>query len=1817
MASYEHKPLSASLGPPAVYPVNEDAEVHVLSAEAVQNGYKESFEASLGISEAKEVDLSLAHRRELWEGTHGGNLQQRIWQQLQAAQAAQAEKLRSGRAYDVALGDADVSADVGADSAGFPKPPRDFRPPPGLGEIAVRTAYARLRAVQSRWSLEPQQQWFKELARDTPLQKLAQSMFPAHPADPANLTWLAEFQVPPLRAAWYIRIHTIHRGEWHKGTDRAAVRAKLWTADLLRALDGQLDLALPYSPPGSSPPPQPSTPPMQDSTASAGTEHVPSQHASGIWLSAGDRPWVVPDLAAAFPPETGSRWHYYLCLTGYTHREGLVDADMLVTWLLQHLGRARRSPAVTVCLVPLLQLCIQEVVQSQLHVRQLLDICCRHLAAAGAALSGDYTSMRSQAKAKLGVGMSLALRYIIIHCPQSLVALDLKPVQIALDASAHIEDHTGAGMSTAAAQRALSAVSEQAAGLGAAVNSRVLSYDEAAAVQVLEDALPLSGAAQALQALHGRMGRCNPSADFPPLVVHLVCNWACAPSLPSLLPGATDCGESRQLPSQLPLRRLFALDIMRQLAAHLRRQRGPEAAAQLPAGAPDPVLQEAVLEWLGEARTEALQAAAAELVVDLAVAGFFCPARYLNTLLARGLLDEQAERAARHRAFLRHLHPQLHLPTLSPPLPPTRSAKQSLPKADSSSQLSGSLSASSEAAPPLRNMPSESLSGQPSAAAASAPERAPKKTKSRQLPVTTGERWSAARVEYARARAVVLRGIGASRKRASSRKRGRASSEEGTSGSPPLESGRGRGAGSKRRRSGQGGDMGAAGMPDQTGDPWLDWADGSGARPAPQRAKRARHSSAEKSKSPSPDAAAASSDEGRGAIGGRAPNSSPEAGDVCSKRLRFRNVKKLVVHAMGLAPLPPNASPTPDCEVLDAILQMRPWERRCLARWLANELRVMLMWDGKSSGGRDWHRSEGWLLRGLALIEAAGGLTEAAALLVLLIARMLRLRRLALPSTKAVPGGTVVADRVWQETGLGECSLLAALSVRCCNFAAMGCLAKLLSATTAWAFANTGSPLAREEGLLCFGEAVNFAAALLCAYRSNPGVAQWWATLQKTQAQHWLTGLLSARLSSASVDKDAAQVEEAAGQLASLMGPTGTPDRSISTVEPLELQAVCTALLASYLRIPAPDHQGSEGAGSDEQREVHMRCLGHTVYLMRRRGFGSCPAWLQRCLCTALTLLQVEDAAQSESAVIFAAQCVVRGFMEMRCLLSHLPALRAALGSSLLAKLLTTACAQAASGSGVELEVGMLDVHQACLSFQVVWSAVGEQLVGWAESGEQQEAANLVAILQHAPVQAALLSRPRQLYEQLTAYPVQNPDVYAPLAVAGALVSGDLKEDLASVDGNEDCIRRVLQQASAENAEVCWLLLRCLLDAQLMAAARKRMDARRAREAAGRAFAEANAGMARTSEAEKTFTSQVLATLLKQPGKGALIARLTWALGRGIGEYLLQQTDWVLQDLSSLLGHMSLAEVLLKRCGLPAAGSDSASLSPAAKSVGGGFADMALTGLALSDQSRQRDFAQQIVRQLQTLGDMLKPVKQGADAASEPPSTPAAAADGLQSRASGEGADGTSARNSKGFGGGFGSGKVRRMSAPIGKNRQTVGSAEGVCAAVAVRMQILLPLLPVVYADREADRAKNLRYQLARALLPILASPLVYGTFRESKECGNAVMRDEQTGPLFQQLQAVMHALLAPEWAIWLRGNQEKLRDVPAYEDSASLHADIESLRPPAWLRDVLHNGHGRMKAAGKVDPWFLDGGFAACRVAAGQGKAPQWLRGAVRRRPA
>ncbi len=57
---------------------------------------------------------------------------------------------------------------------------------------------------------------------------------------------------------------------------------------------------------------------------------------------------------------------------------------------------------------------------------------------------------------------------------------------------------------------------------------------------------------------------------------------------------------------------------------------------------------------------------------------------------------------------------------------------------------------------------------------------------------------------------------------------------------------------------------------------------------------------------------------------------------------------------------------------------------------------------------------------------------------------------------------------------------------------------------------------------------------------------------------------------------------------------------------------------------------------------------------------------------------------------------------------------------------------------------------------------------------------------------------------------------------------------------------------------------------------------------------------------------------------------------------------------------MSLGDVLRKRCGVPGTEPEAACCNPTVEEISLGFAELALTGLALSDQSRQRDFALQV-----------------------------------------------------------------------------------------------------------------------------------------------------------------------------------------------------------------------------------------------------------------
>lgn len=66
-------------------------------------------------------------------------------------------------------------------------------------------------------------------------------------------------------------------------------------------------------------------------------------------------------------------------------------------------------------------------------------------------------------------------------------------------------------------------------------------------------------------------------------------------------------------------------------------------------------------------------------------------------------------------------------------------------------------------------------------------------------------------------------------------------------------------------------------------------------------------------------------------------------------------------------------------------------------------------------------------------------------------------------------------------------------------------------------------------------------------------------------------------------------------------------------------------------------------------------------------------------------------------------------------------------------------------------------------------------------------------------------------------------------------------------------------------------------------------------------------------------------------------------------------------------------------------------------------------------------------------------------------------------------------------------GAVEASGGPVG----LVGCAASLQVSIWMRLSTLLPLLPIIYADRESDLKKNLRSQLATAMLQLLTTPHV------------------------------------------------------------------------------------------------------------------------------
>jgi hypothetical protein len=81
----------------------------------------------------------------------------------------------------------------------------------------------------------------------------------------------------------------------------------------------------------------------------------------------------------------------------------------------------------------------QELVLSQRHVRRLLDLCVRHLSASPAQPVPGQTQRASQEASLVKGGFTQAMRHVIMHSPETLVALGLKPLRAALGASLNVK----------------------------------------------------------------------------------------------------------------------------------------------------------------------------------------------------------------------------------------------------------------------------------------------------------------------------------------------------------------------------------------------------------------------------------------------------------------------------------------------------------------------------------------------------------------------------------------------------------------------------------------------------------------------------------------------------------------------------------------------------------------------------------------------------------------------------------------------------------------------------------------------------------------------------------------------------------------------------------------------------------------------------------------------------------------------------------------------------------------------------------------------------------------------------------------------------------------------------------------------------------------------------------------------------------------------------------------------------------------------------------------------------------------------------------
>jgi len=1719
------EPLSATLGPPEYYPLYQGCKEDSLGKDALVNGWRYTTEA-LGISEAREGALTLCSAAGLWEGAAVKGYRKALWRNLRLLHRSQRSARLAGQAWHVPLAGEGVA-----------------KPGAGVPEQRLCTNEARER-------------WMQDLAGSRPLHQLAESV-PTWHAPSALFKSLYRHNVPMARAVWLVRVVYLNSVKPtgpsggapsqlpHLQPPPRTTRSSIFTQHLVEFLDDAL----------------------WEVSGRGGASRGRGSQAPLAGSSAGDGPSAeetpISETAVA-------KWLYAVQLAGWVHREGLVEVEQLLTWLQRgplSPGSSPSDPGIVEA-AALLELLAQDVSSCQELARRAMDMVCQ-LLEPGCLPHGDPASPSANVRRSL-VGV---VRKLLASAPDLLCAVSFDiPEEDFVDNSTvalpgppggpagylparlrQVPGGSGGGGltrllppggcrngSTIAAAAAY--VTARRNSLSWAVRPPVLEWDEAGAVAGLSAGMASGSVEAAMKVLPlGSSSPPEPAAVAE--VVGVVASWVCQGRLAPLaspllaapsdgpLPGTWGSVDGSSscwlLASRQAARRAFGCHLLRRLIGAApdsipkvtplpaAKKEGMETTQEpgVRGRAFSPPLQAALTKWIGRGGASGSSAAlggspigsggpeaesVAALLIGLAEQRLFCPVVYLDRLLADGTFEplrepsetagevEAVVAARSHMAVLQHLHHRMN------------ALQQGSPW-----EAPGGVAAPSSAR-------------------------------------DVAERGRGAPRSYVKNRQWVLveahRGLG--------------------------EEGEGEG-GLQRKRA--------------------KLSNGSAAPPAEGGAVQQQSPKSRVSPTAMQYAAAA----------------------VLGLGLRSPPKKKAAAWAEG--------GPVSESQLLAALASAMPWERRCVGAWLEAVVPLCCcshegsqVLGGQGPGGPEVipprEAPDGqWLLQAVMLLDASDAHSAASEwLLTLLEARCQLIAGQC--SCSPSPGGLAAGTNI--PTG----AVLSALRSRHELLAADLLLPRAFQACVGWLLDESAGPAqARERG----AQLIQYAGELLArshGSRKDPLEAWLEAKTAALSQQHWaMAALQRAKVNEEShslapsvrdkiealrrlPDSVVLQVEQVYGPLASspdsgvacdpqamaaalMRWAGGAASASSSDCSPtlLAVAAVAKSFTAAADSPAVAFGGASAGPATPPPGARHLAVLDALLLSEAEGGYSNLPSYIMAACCwTSFPAAAGSDGGALPKAVQLLTAAIAHGLVLLSDALSALLAPGPSKEAVWVKALLGSAAASSSGGGGAvsTAEARCLAGLQLNLPLEVLLPAAAAALEPPIASGPSHPQHPLAEeLLRHEPLRLALLKEPWKLYLALTDRKGLPPlelsgrrchTLPARLLVislaTGRLASMAAAPPFSSPEERAVAVTRLLEGLTPFEFELHCLNLRLLLDEQVLLEKLKTQSAGEALKAASRAYAEAASG--RPSEADKQLANGVLAAIAVRPGLAALQGELCLRLGTGIADHLLQQLDQIFQDPAStrnpsqsqLLGRAPLLQVLRKRVDIEAARGSSAEATEAAIASVGPFAlesamaTLALSVLKKSIGAKQKDFADQLVRQLSRLAEVLS--------SSEGSSGPVAAA---VSGPAASGAHKLKRANSAGSGWG------RTLSLRASEADATPGPAAAVQVAVWMRLQVLIPLLPVVYSDQEPDPKKNLRSMLSSSLVQLLRSAPIRSPPSSAAASAAAATAWE---PLSSRLLAVLHGLLGGQWATWLsRHSKEKLREALPLANTSQLQQAISGAR--------------------------------------------------------